>query len=185
MKPCTKPRMKNHWLERQGLRAYCPNIKAVNLVQISFFQLFAFQSRKTSNLHFCAFLGSNFVILFDSGKKIFYSKTLWPLIFTWKSICARGDIQKIHWQETVVHKLSICLSMAGDIIWKYLWTKFYSIIKYPIVIIGFSLQSVNFTGFPHNLDNLSLWGVYGFFVILTALFHRYCRENLQTPHNAL
>ena len=51
---------------------------------------------------------------------------------------------------------------------------------YPIVIIGFSLQAVNITGFPHNIHNLSLWGIKGFSVILTALFHRYCRENLWT-----
>ena len=48
----------------------------------------------------------------------------------------------------------------------------------PIVIIGFSPQSINITGFPHNIHNLSLWGVEGFSVILTALFHWYCRENL-------
>ena len=29
----------------------------------------------------------------------------------------------------------------------------------PIVIIGFFLQSVNIIGFPHNILNLSLWGV--------------------------
>ena len=41
------------------------------------------------------------------------------------------------------------------------------------VIIGFSLQSVNsITGFPHNIHNLSLLELKGFFVILTAFFHR-------------
>ena len=44
-----------------------------------------------------------------------------------------------------------------------------------------SLQSVNITGFPYNIHNFSLWGVYGFSVILTALFHRYCREHLWEP----
>ena len=47
-----------------------------------------------------------------------------------------------------------------------------------------SPQYVNITGFPHNIHNLSLWGVYSFSVILTPLFHRLCRENLQTPRNA-
>ena len=120
MKPCTRPRMKHHWLERQGLRAYYPSLKTVNLVQISFFQLFAFQSRKTSNLHFCAFLGSNFVILFDSGEKEFIFKNIMAFDIYMKKYLCKGDIQKLHCQETVVHKLSICLSMAGDIFWKYL-----------------------------------------------------------------
>ena len=50
----------------------------------------------------------------------------------------------------------------------------------------FAPQSVNITGFPHNIHNLSLWGVcIGFFVILTALFHRYCRKNLWEPRKSL